>query len=296
MRRTFLTRSLFPTSLVILAATSPALAQGGGGSSYFEMFFTSDDIIGQAIIILLVLLSVVSIGLTIKFALQFRRSNLVPGDSEEEMQALLSEKKFRDAIEYAKNDESYLGQVTSAALNEASNGHPAMERAIEEEGDAQTTKMLRPLEYLNVLGQVSPMLGLFGTVYGMIVAFQRLVEAGGADPQELAAGISTALVTTLWGLIVAIPALAAYSVIRNRVDAFTSDGMFVAEELVSVFKPSRKSGKASSGSGSGKSGGSGGGDGPGGSKGGKGSGGSDGGGGEGPSGGSARPRATPKPE
>ena len=295
MRRTFPTRTLVPASLVTLTAASPALAQGGGGSSYFEMFFVSDDIIGQAIIILLVLLSVLSIGLTIKFALQFRRSNLVPGDSEEEMQALLSEKKFRDAIEYAKNDESYLGQVTSAALNEASNGYPAMERAIEEAGDAQTTKMLRPLEYLNVLGQVSPMLGLFGTVYGMIVAFQKLVEAGGgADPQTLAAGISTALVTTLWGLIVAIPALAAYSVIRNRVDAFTSDGMLVAEELVSVFKPGRKSGKGSSGGGSssggGKSGGSGGGGGS------KGSGGSDGGGGEGPSGGSARPRATPKPE
>ncbi|MFW6336742.1 MAG: MotA/TolQ/ExbB proton channel family protein [Phycisphaeraceae bacterium] len=275
MRRSFPTRSLFPASILLLATASPALAQEGG-SSYFKMFFTSDDIIGQGIIILLVLLSAVSIGMTIKFALQFRRSNLVPEDSEEEMQTLLSEKKFREAIEYAKNDDSYLGQVTSAALNEASNGYVAMERAIEEAGDAQTTKLLRPLEYLNVLGQVSPMLGLFGTVYGMIVAFQRLVDAGGgADPQTLAAGISTALVTTLWGLIVAIPALAAYSVIRNRVDAFTSDGMLVAEELVSVFKPGRKSGKASAAGGGGASGGS---------------------GGDGPSGGSARPRATPKPE
>lgn len=274
MRRSFPTRSLLPASLLLLATASPAFAQEGG-SSYFEMFFTSDDIIGQGIIILLVLLSALSIGMTIKFALQFRRSNLVPEESEEEMQALLTDKKFREAIEYAKNDDSYLGQVTSAALKEASNGYGAMERAIEEAGDAQTTKLLRPLEYLNVLGQVSPMLGLFGTVYGMIVAFQRLVDAGGgADPQTLAAGISTALVTTLWGLIVAIPALAAYSVIRNRVDAFTSDGMLVAEELVSVFKPGRKSGKSSSGGG-GASGGS---------------------SGDGPSGGSARPRATPKPE
>ena len=277
MRRSFPTRSLLPASLLLLATASPALAQDGG-SSYFKMFFRSDDPIGQGIIILLVLLSALSIGMTIKFALQFRRSNLVPGDSEEEMQALLSEKKFREAIEYAKNDDSYLGQVTSAALNEASNGYVAMERAIEEAGDAQTTKLLRPLEYLNVLGQVSPMLGLFGTVYGMIVAFQRLVDAGGgADPQTLAAGISTALVTTLWGLIVAIPALAAYSVIRNRVDAFTSDGMLVAEELVSVFKPGRKGGKGAAG-------------GP------PASGGSGGSGGDGPSGGSARPRATPKPE
>jgi biopolymer transport protein ExbB len=102
---------------------------------------------------------------------------------------------------------------------------------------------LRPLEYLNVLGNIAPMLGLFGTVYGMIVAFQTLVEEGGsADPGKLAAGISTALVTTFWGLIVAMPALAAYALIRNKIDALTSEGILIAEELINTFKPGNKAG------------------------------------------------------
>ena len=231
------------TPLVALAlAAAPAAAQDAGGSSYFDMFFRSGDPIGQGIIILLVLLSAVSIALAIKFFMQFRRASVVPPESQEQMRGMIAGKRYKDAIQYAQADESYLGQVTAAALNEASNGYAAMERAVEEAGDVQTTKMLRPLEYLNVLGQVSPMIGLFGTVYGMIVAFQKLVEAGGSpDPATLAAGISTALVTTLWGLIVAIPALAAYSIIRNRVDAFTSDGMLVAENIIAPFKPGRKS-------------------------------------------------------
>jgi len=157
------------------------------------------------------------------------------------LDTLLAEKKYRDAIEFAKNDGSYLGKLASAALNEAANGYGAMERAIEEAGDAETTRLLRPLEYLNVLGNIAPMLGLFGTVYGMIVAFQQLVAAGGsADPQNLAAGISTALVTTFWGLVVAMPALAAYSLIRNKVDALTAEGLIMAEELISPFKPGSK--------------------------------------------------------
>jgi biopolymer transport protein ExbB len=102
------------------------------------------------------------------------------------------------------------------------------------------------VEYLNVVGNISPMIGLFGTVYGMIVAFQRLVAAGGnPDPAELAGGISTALVTTFWGLVVAIPALAAYALIRNRIDAMTSEALVVAEELIGPFKPTGRGSAAS---------------------------------------------------
>src|SRR5690606_17418676 len=135
---------------------------------------------------------------------------------------------------------SFVGKLMSAALSEAASGFGAMERAVEEAGDAETSRMLRPVEYLNVIGNIAPMLGLFGTVYGMIRAFETLVAEGGkADPTTLAAGISTALVTTFWGLIVAMPALACYALVRNKIDALTSDGMIVAEELIRPFKPGR---------------------------------------------------------
>ena len=82
------------------------------------------------------------------------------------------------------------------------------------------------------------MIGLFGTVYGMILAFQAIVVTGGdADPIMLAGGISTALTTTFWGLVVAIPALAGYAIIRNRIDQFTTEATSRAEELLSHFRP-----------------------------------------------------------
>ena len=95
-----------------------------------------------------------------------------------------------------------------------------------------------------MLGQVSPMIGLFGTVYGMILAFQAIVATGGtADPGLLAGGISTALTTTFWGLAVAIPTLAAYGIIRNQVDELTTEATLTARELLNHFRPKSSSKK-----------------------------------------------------
>lgn len=221
----------------------------GGGTSFFKAFFLSDDYLGLAVIWLLIIASFVCMSLTLLFTTRYRRKSIMPDETREDIENLLAEKKYKDAIAYAADDESFLGKITSAALSEAANGYGAMERALEEKGDAETTKILRPIEILNVMGNIAPMMGLFGTVYGMIVAFQSLVDAGGSpDPVDLAAGISTALVTTFWGLIVAIPALAAYAVVRNKIDALTTESLLVAEEIIKPFKPSSKRRKSSSSS------------------------------------------------
>jgi biopolymer transport protein ExbB len=97
------------------------------------------------------------------------------------------------------------------------------------------------MEFLNVLGAVGPMIGLFGTVYGMIAAFYTIVDKGGQpNPADLAAGIATALVTTFWGLIVGIPAVAAVTLIRARIDANTVEGIMQAENLIGQFAPGKK--------------------------------------------------------
>lgn len=232
---------------VVLPAL-PASAQDDT-SSFFEMFFWSTDPVGLVFIWVLVLLSLVSMSLAIRFTMQYRRAGIMPDETREQIEQMIAQKKYRDAIDYADADPSFLGKVTARALNEAPNGYGAMERAVEEAGDAETTRMLRPIELLNVLGNIAPMMGLFGTVYGMIVAFQSLVSSGGQpDPKDLAAGISTALVTTLWGLVVAIPALAGYALVRNKVDALTTEALLVAEDLIGAFKPSNKKRSRSSSS------------------------------------------------
>ncbi len=237
------TVGLFVTAVLSLTATLHAQdTPASDGSTFAAMFLSSDDVIGLAIIWLLLAMSTVSIAWSLWLMLNVKRAILIPTQTQEQVSMMLAEKQYRQAIDFAQTDHSYLGQLIRAALGEASSGYAAMQNALEETADIQTARLLRPVEYLNVLGNIAPMIGLFGTVYGMIVAFQKLVAAGGKpNPAELADGISTALVTTFWGLVVAIPALAAYAVLRNRIEALTSEGLLAADELIRPFKPVMKS-------------------------------------------------------
>lgn len=228
-----------PVTVMAVLPGVPALAQADEETtSVAQMFLLPDDFLGLLITWLLVLLSALSIGYTLSLILRYRRSVLLPETTRKKVSDLLMGRRFHEAVEFAAKDGSFLGRIISAALNEAGHGYGAMERAIEESGDSQTTRVLRPIEYLNVLGNIAPMIGLFGTVYGMIVAFDKLQASGGKpDPAELAGGISTAMITTFWGLVVAIPALASYALMRNKIDALTSEGMLIAEQIIAPFKP-----------------------------------------------------------
>ena len=127
-----------------------------------------------------------------------------------------------------------------------------MVMAMEDAADEETAKRLRKVDFLNLVGQLAPMAGLFGTVYGMILAFQSIVSAGGnADPVLLAGGIGTALVTTFWGLVVAIPALMGYAVISNRILNASEEVIAEVTKLIRPFdadlrKASAPAGKSAS--------------------------------------------------
>jgi biopolymer transport protein ExbB len=186
-------------------------------------------------------LSVGTGALIVKYFIDIRRMNILPPDVYEQIQGQFEEKQYREAIELTANEPSYLSYVIHAALSEASHGYPAMERAMEEAAEERTTKLLRHIEWLNLIGNISPMLGLMGTVWGMIMAFFKIVEKGGTpDPAQLADAIGLALVTTLLGLAIAIPALSIYAVMRNRIDSLSSEAMLASQELISNFRPGGK--------------------------------------------------------
>jgi biopolymer transport protein ExbB len=233
--------------LPILVLALPAVAQDTS-SSFADQFFISRktnpggeksvELLGSVIIWFLLLLSVLSIGLIGNMALTNQRKSILPQPVVDEVRRLMSAGEYRRVLELTKREPSFFGQVLRAALGEANHGFGAVLRTLEQTADELATQRLRRIEYLNVLGQVSPMIGLFGTVYGMILAFQSIVVAGGnADPVLLAGGISTALTTTFWGLVVAIPALAGYGVIRNKIDELTAEATLTAQELVNQFRP-----------------------------------------------------------
>ena len=194
--------------------------------------------IGSAMIWLLLLLSLANVVLiSLALSTNRRRATLPDGETDA-LRGLLSAGRYREAIERSGRGSSDLSIVLARTLEHAPRGADAMTHAAETAADELLSARLRELERLNVLGQVAPMIGLFGTVYGMIVAFQTIASTGGAaDPVLLAGGIGTALVTTFWGLLIAIPATSAYALIRNRAIA-TSDEMLAAvDEMIALFRP-----------------------------------------------------------
>ncbi len=246
-------KALAAATFGMLAMAALALAQdasgddGAGGSttSLFEAFFiqrnerTGDlELLGTAIIWFLLALSVASLALIASQIQANRRERLLPLPLAKEMKGLLKRADARAAQQRAEEDPSFLAQIIAAALRERTAGDDAMRAALERAAEERVMDRLRPIETLGIIGAVSPMIGLFGTVYGMIVAFREIVATGGSpDPVGLAAGIGTALTTTFWGLVVAIPAIAAHALLRNRIDRVSSEAALIAEELLLQYAP-----------------------------------------------------------
>ncbi|HOF17935.1 MAG TPA: MotA/TolQ/ExbB proton channel family protein, partial [Phycisphaerae bacterium] len=151
--------------------------------NYFEVIVLGGGTIGY----ILWALSIVTLAFIVQYFVTIRRTNILPTPMREQISALFETKSYREAIELTANEPSFLSYVVHAALAEAPHGYPAMERAMEEAAEERTTKLLRKIEWLNLFGNVSPMLGLMGTVWGMIMAFFQIVEKGGTpEPKELA--------------------------------------------------------------------------------------------------------------
>ena len=167
-----------------------------------------------------------------------RVQDMLSEHSVARMRTAVADGRFAEALDESRTQGGDFGRVLHAALLAAPGGHDAMVRAAEGMSDELVVRRLRRIEVLNVFGQVAPMLGLFGTVYGMIVAFFTIAQMGGtADPVALAGGIGTALVTTFWGLLIAIPALSAFAVVRNRIDAAGAEGAREVEQILARFRP-----------------------------------------------------------
>ena len=246
-----LRRQMITTLIVVGGLASTALAQENAeATSFAEAFFISYSTdasgaksiewLGSLVIWTLMATSVASIGLIGQLAFAFKPERIVPQAVVKRAAEYLANGRFREALSMLSEpgSESDFSSMLKAALERAPGGHVAMEAGLEVAATEVLANRVRRVEILNVIGQVSPMLGLFGTVYGMILAFQSIVSTGGnADPVLLAGGIGTALVTTFWGLIVAIPALSGYAVLRGRLDAPLAEAVSEAETLVERFRP-----------------------------------------------------------
>ncbi len=195
------------------------------------------ELFGSLIVWFLLALSAASIGLLGAMAISNRESKITPPEVAKRARYLLERARYEELMDTLAKDGSFFSTVLHAALTEGAHGHTAVVRAGEQAADDLTIKHLRRLEPLNIIGNVAPMIGLFGTVYGMILAFGEIVASGGTPgPVGLAAGIGTALTTTFWGLVVAIPALAGYAFVRNKVEVLTVESARLAEAIVNTLR------------------------------------------------------------
>lgn len=183
-------------------------------------------------------LSVVVVALLFEHVLSVRRGTLLPRGLAETVRKQITAGKYEAAGKLCHEHPSYVGDVLAAGLDEVALGYPMVEKAMEDAARAQAARLSRKLEFFTMIGTIAPMLGLLGTVWGMILAFMEFEHSPNPQPSQLAPGIYKALVTTLQGLCVAIPALAAYSLLRNRLDELVAEATLAAERAFSGYKRS----------------------------------------------------------
>ena len=182
-------------------------------------------------------LSFTLVALLVMNVLTARRENICPMPLVEGFENHLNEKQYQEAYDLAKSDESFLGQVLSAGLAKLSTGYAQAIEAMQEVGEEENMKLEHRLSYVALIGTISPMIGLFGTVHGMIDSFSVIANSPTTPKASvLAEGISTALFTTLLGLLIAIPAIALYNILKNRVARLVLEVGILSEGLMSRFE------------------------------------------------------------
>lgn len=193
---------------------------------------------GGAIGYMIILLSVVALALAIEHAVSLRSVVIVPPELVDEIEKLFDNEEYEEALDLCTTQRNYITKVVGAGLSRIGGGYSQMDDAMGEAGAEEEMVLQQKIGWLSLIGNISPMLGLFGTVSGMIKAFQTIEKLGAnVQPSDLGKGISEALVTTLLGLAVAIPTLAAYIMFRNKVQRIMADAIVVVSEMMDRFRP-----------------------------------------------------------
>jgi len=213
-----------------------AAAQPPGGPPPIKIDIRQLFVDGGTIGYIICALSLAMVALIFEHWLTIRRGTLMPMGLAEDAHRLIVQGQFKAAEEVCRQRPSFLGTMLSAGLAEVELGYSAVEKAMEDAAAQQTARLLRKIEYLSVISTVAPMLGLMGTVWGMILAFMEFERKANPQVSELAPGVYKALVTTLFGLVVAVPAIAAFAFFRNRIDELVAQTSLLAEQIFADYK------------------------------------------------------------
>ncbi|MDD2706674.1 MAG: MotA/TolQ/ExbB proton channel family protein [Verrucomicrobiae bacterium] len=219
------------------AQTAPAAAEGaapaGGEGAAAEGAHGDKTLLdlfkeGGWIMYPLACMSIWCAALIIECFIRIRLPKFVPANAIKELRQAFGEENYQQAWRICKSNPCFLTGVLIRGLERLGRGRAACESAISEHSLKESMMFRTRVSYLSTIGVVSPMVGLLGTVTGMIKAFQTLGAGGIADPSRLAAAIGEVLIATATGLFMAIPAFFLYYYFRNRLQSV----IVLAEDII----------------------------------------------------------------
>ena len=213
--------------------TSPSAFAAEGGDVNVMDAIASAGMIGY----LIIGMSMVGGALIIEHFTSIKREKLAPPELIDEVEELFGEANYQEALELCEAEPTFFTNVVAAGIRKLGTNFQAIEKSVEEMEDAESVKLHQKIGWLSLIAGIGPMMGLFGTVTGMVGAFATIGNSkGGVEPSEFAADISMALMTTVLGLTVAIPTQAFYAFFRNRVTMVTLETGAIVEDLFERFR------------------------------------------------------------
>jgi biopolymer transport protein ExbB len=230
----FLVIALAAVLMVLAAAMRAGFGAEAGGQvrprTYFEQFVIAG---GPTVWFVLLPMSLITVYLSTVYFLTISRKKLLPEESAGAVIAIMRQHGFAQLPARLAGKNDFVSAAIARAVAQCGGDLNRMRTVLVESLQDQAMCFLRKIEWSNIIGNVSPMVGLFGTVLGIIKMFNAMAMAGGQpNPAQLAGGISVALVTTFWGLMIAIPAVTIHGLFRNRIEMLVSEAAVEAEKLL----------------------------------------------------------------
>ncbi|WP_020471974.1 MotA/TolQ/ExbB proton channel family protein [Zavarzinella formosa] len=230
--------------LVLLLTADPSFAQEGDAARPDKSIFLHIiESAGWVFMVVLGLPSIALVALIVLLLLDLRMSVAIPPGFVDEFIDTVNKRRFKEAFDMARNDSSFLGRVLTAGMSRLQYGLEDARDAASNMLDSIRSGKEQLNNYTAVIGSLGPLIGLVGTVLGMIRAFMSLGKGGPPNPAELAKGISEALSVTFLGIGISVPAIFFNAFFRNRIISVSMDTSHIADDLLTqMYHNSKKAG------------------------------------------------------
>jgi len=194
---------------------------------------------GGVVMYPIILCSIIALGIFLERLWVLRRKSVIPVNFIRSVEDQLKKRKLSEALFICQNDNSSIAKVFLAGLKNTGRGMWLVKEAIEERGGREGIILEKNVGILSTIANLTPLLGLLGTVSGMIKTF-KVLSQGASNPSLLAGGIAEALITTAAGLLVAIPTLVCYRIIKDKAESLLFEMEEISIRIIEIMEDSSK--------------------------------------------------------